>query len=133
MTEHRYAQILRAIADGKSVQFNVYPDKWQDLTESLAFLYIAQEDYTPERFRVRPETININGHEVPKPLDVMPEEGTEVSWPSFAPGDTGMSEGAEVGYYPEVLSELLRKGLLHLTQEAAEAHAKALVSFTQKV
>lgn len=130
MTEHRYAAILRAIADGKSVQLSVPPGKWHNVTEGNALFYIYQGDYTPERFRVKPETININGYEVPKPLDFMPEESALVYWPDFT--YEGMVESVEVGYYPEVLSELLKNGLLHLTKEAAEAHAKALISFTKK-
>lgn len=64
----------------------------------------------------------------------MPPEGTSVYWPGFGSesGDTH-TESADVGYYPAMLPYLLRKGLLHLTEEAAAIHANALLSFTRRI
>ena len=84
--------------------------------------------------RVKPKVININGIEVPEPMREMPPEGTSVYWPGFGPdsGDTH-TESADVGCYPAMLPYLLRKGLLHLTKEAATIHANALLSFTRRI
>lgn len=84
--------------------------------------------------RIKPKVININGIEVPEPMREMPPEGTSVYWPGFGPdsGDTH-TESADVGCYPAMLPYLLRKGLLHLTKEAATIHAKALLSFTRRI
>jgi hypothetical protein len=66
-----------------------------------------------------------------KPIRELPEEGVTVYWPSFGPdaGDNQVN-GVDVGYYPTLLPVLLKQGLLHLTREAAAAHAAALVSIT---
>ena len=84
--------------------------------------------------RIKTDTININGIEVPEPMREMPPEGTSVYWPGFgSESDDTHTESADVGYYPTMLPDLLRKGLLHLTKEAATIHAKALLSFTRRI
>jgi len=86
-----------------------------------------------EEYRRKPKTININGYEVPEPIRDLPDLGkpgvSETVWipslseyPSFALG-VGNS-------YTRVFFD---KGLCHLTKEAADLHAKALLSFTTAV
>lgn len=85
------------------------------------------------RYRRKPKTILINGYEVPEPIRNLPDLGksgiSETVWipslteiPSFALG-VGNS-------YTRVFFD---RGLCHLTKEAAELHAKALLSFTTAV
>lgn len=74
-------------------------------------------------------TIKINGHDVPAPERVAPPKGTNYWVPSL------LSATEPRVLYPwcdECLDKLyLSRGLVHLTEEAAVAHAKALLSFTE--
>lgn len=79
--------------------------------------------------QIKKRTININGHEVPEPLRVAPSADTIYWVPSLCGKD----------YYinltwinDEFDLRILKKGILHLSKEAAIAHAKALLSFTKK-
>jgi len=85
------------------------------------------------KYRRKPKTILINGYEVPEPIRNLPDLGkcriSETVWipslseyPSFALG-VGNS-------YTRVFFD---RGLCHLTKEAADLHAKALLSFTTAV
>lgn len=80
-----------------------------------------------QEYRRKPRTININGHEVPEPLREVSTNLRKVymTCPQAKPGFRLLGTGS-----PEVIDELLDKGMLHDTAEAAEAHAKALLSFT---
>ena len=129
MTPHPQAEILRAIADGEDLEA-FRREEWFGITRMTALRYIY-DGIIP--LRIKPKVININSIEVPEPMREMPPEGTSVYWPGFGPdsGDTH-TESADVGCYPAMLPYLLRKGLLHLTEEAAELHANALLSFTRK-
>ena len=130
MTPHPQADILRAIADGEDIEA-FYDGGWHYVKPVSAIKYLGGDMYP---LRIKPKVININGIEVPEPMREMPPEGTSVYWPGFGPdsGDTH-TESADVGYYPAMLPYLLRKGLLHLTKEAAAIHAKALLSFTRRI
>ena len=130
MTPHPQAEILRAIADGEEIQA-FYDRGWHDTVPRSAVQYLGGDMYP---LRIKPKVININGIEVPEPMREMPPEGTSVYWPGFGPdsGDTH-TESADVGCYSAMLPYLLRKGLLHLTKEAATIHANALLSFTRRI
>ena len=76
-----------------------------------------------------PKYILINGYEVPEPLRKAPEEGTVVYTVLITSSSTMLAEAKR--YYGLSMDiDALNKGLLHLTKEAAELHAKALLSFT---
>lgn len=95
---------------------------WEDLTEHPGWSIACS-------YRRKPRTMLINGYEVPEPLRVAPEEGTQVYVASIY-----AKEGEEVGYKwgnnKPVLAVYLARGLLHLTAEASRLHAKAMLSFT---
>lgn len=82
-------------------------------------------------YRRKPKTININGFEVPEPLRKAPVDGTKVYLVDLAI----LLESKIIGYVYQqsVVANrfFLEAGVLHLTKEAAELHAKALLSFTQ--
>lgn len=130
MTPHPQADILRAIADGGEI-VAFYGKQWRGVMPMTALRYIYDGNIP---LRIKPKTIDINGIKVPEPMREMPPEGTSVYWPGFGPdsGDTH-TESADVGCYPAMLPDLLRKGLLHLTKEAAAIHANALLSFTRRI
>ena len=127
--KHSYANVLRWVADGEQVQREDDLIGWFDLPHSESVLReVIGGFHNPDSYRVKPATILINGHEVPEPLQKHPAELTTVYWPELdALGTTNRSE-----YYRESkrYRALFARGLLHLTREAAEQHAIALLSFT---
>lgn len=78
------------------------------------------------QFKRKPRTININGYEVPEPVRSKPESGAEVFMVNL-----NNSQPVTVTFFiADVDTPALKHGLLHTTREAAELHAKALLSFT---
>lgn len=81
------------------------------------------------QFRRKPKTIRIGEFDVPEPLREPQPEGTWVWHPCLygkcRADQTMWHDNDNTG-----LLESLRRGLCHLTQEAAELHARALLSFT---
>ncbi len=79
-------------------------------------------------YRLKPHTIDINGHQVPEPERESPEDGDELYIADIT------SNGALRLMWTNHESDrrLLARGVLHLTKEAAESHIAALLSFTQK-
>ena len=94
--------------------------KWLQASGSL--------DWTEStKYRRKPRTIN--SIEVPEPLRVAPAGGTEVWIPSLSGKDKCH---ALTWRYDGNWRELeLERGLVHMTREAAIAHAEALLSFTK--
>lgn len=130
-TPHPYAEILRAIAEGKLIQFYSRAKSWSDVTHGSALKIIADYvEYSEIQFRIKPETILINGIEVPKPCSSPPAPETIYYIPYF--------EAEQIDYRFTSLSwdndsydlHMLKLGFVHLTKEAAIKHAEAVLSFT---
>lgn len=83
--------------------------------------------YPTDEYRRKPRTIKINGVDVPEPCREMLEEGTEYWVPLIGSSSLAAMYGWEGCSRDE---RILPRGLIHLTREDAEAHAKALLSFT---
>ncbi|WP_031254265.1 hypothetical protein [Curvibacter lanceolatus] len=127
--EHEYAQVLRWIADGEPVQaYESVLGEWLDRVPSTLLLDIFNQETAPENFRIKPRPILINGVEVPEPLRVVPEVGT-----AYWMADTSSEILTSVAEWDGDQRDLrwLRRGLCHPSQEAAEVHARALLSFTE--
>ena len=74
-------------------------------------------------------TIKINGHDVPAPERVAPPKCTKY----WVPQVTASASRVFFQWDGDVVDMLhLTRGLVHLTEEAAVAHAKALLSFTEE-
>lgn len=65
---------------------------------------------------------------IPEPVQELPEEG-ELLWVTDITTSRVM---CLVWTSHELDIRMFKRGILHLTKEAAEAHAAALLSFTQK-
>ena len=80
------------------------------------------------KYRRKPKTILINGHEVPEPRRT-PLDISDVYW-TF----TFFGVGVTKLYWLDDSEDhnALRNGFIHLTEEAAEKHFNALKSFTAK-
>ena len=114
MTKHIHAELIHAWADGAEIELcidgnwgHVIPPSWD-------------ETYA---YRIKPETVTINGFEVPAPLKVFPSHDVttfvESPWMEcfFCGMHCNAPEGAELRY--------LDRGLLHATKENAVASCKA--------
>ena len=130
MKQHPYAEILRAIADGKEIEWLGCDEVWSSQGADETLSEIVDTIFAPERYRVKPETTNINGIEVPKPLAELQEE--TLFWPSFTDNADENWVEEELRYRSQLLEALLKAGLLHSTYEAAAIHAKALISLRGK-
>ena len=98
-------------------------DDWNGLEEPAVWRKDCE-------YRHKPRTVNINGFEVPEPVRSPLENGTiyYISYIS-APDDAlawecrWRSDKYDFNY--------LKKGIVHLVEEAAIKHAEALLSFTR--
>lgn len=81
-------------------------------------------------YRRKPKTISINGYDVPEPYRGEMVEDTEYY---FAAMYYGVFAESFVWEGDEVDVRVQSRGLLHLTEEAAELHGKALASFTEVI
>lgn len=137
-TEHKYAQVLRWIADGEDVQarlpgsevsrefeslignFNEwnYSDDWKQCLLSGDFGGHEWE------FRLKPRTITVNGREIVAGSEVEPEWGITYYLP--VPHQEGMY-GWEKWTNNDFDRRTFSRGLVHLTKENAIAHAKAML------
>ena len=133
-TKHPYAEIMHAIADGKQIQYRDDLGCWVN-THERAIITELHNRRGLDRYRVKPPTILINGIEVPEPLRELPEKmnGMVLYHPAFFAGGLNMeSMLVRQTIAGSVFSNnILRFGVLHETFDAALAHAKALISFTQ--
>jgi hypothetical protein len=108
------------------VRLNLIASRWHDME--------CECTWNPNcEYRRKPRTININGHEVPEPVREPLGEGDAYYYVSFDSLYT--ANGASEARWYEVAGVSrfrLDKGIIHLTRESAEIHAKALLSFTEK-
>lgn len=127
MQQHPYARILRAIADGETIQSKDDFGDWVSRGPATVLEEISDHEHGPEHYRVKPRTITINSHEVPEPLREAPEQGTDCWTPHLSAENPALfcrwnGDNADHRW--------LARGLVHLTREAAQAHAEALISIT---
>jgi len=124
LTPHPQADTLIAIAHGKTVQMRrkKHAEEWRTPENPLRFLGDSCVD--GYEWRVKPETITINGREVPCPVREPLEIGTK-----YYRTIVSHVESTWLGW--ECDKAELKDGVIHLAEEAAIAHAEALLSFTR--
>ena len=79
-------------------------------------------------YRRKVKTIRIGEYDVPEPLRVKPNIKEKYYFVTFKVEDNVHSY---FWYNNNVDNQLLSNGVVHLTREAAELHAKALISLTK--
>lgn len=98
----------------------------------LGYHEIPPKDYlnlTKYNWKIKPKTININGFEVPEPCKTPLPLNTIYFIPML---DLCETKHARIFWSDRERDNYnLTTGLVHLTPEAAELHAKALLSFTE--
>jgi hypothetical protein len=136
MTKHIHAELMRQYAQDametdkpwKRWECNVIDEAGEVIGAWIATIACPLWDSVNLVYRRKPKTIRIGNYDVPEPLRVAPEKGTLVFTPDFH-----TDKGILPIYYGDnkrTHSSLLTRGMLHLTKEAAELHAKAVLSFT---
>lgn len=125
--KHPYAEILNAIAEGKQIQFN-YNGGWVDQAWSTTLVEIVDEVFEPSEYRVKPNTINIGGFEVPKPVTDELEKGQRFWVVELTDSDLVSGTAWDDHAFDR---RMLKLGLIHLTKEAAQTHAQALIDITK--
>ncbi|MBD2791726.1 hypothetical protein [Xenorhabdus szentirmaii] len=104
-------------------QFKLQGDiEWHNPSAGLAF----RDD---NEYRLKPHTIKIGNYDVPEPVRKPLKRAQKyfvVATSRFFPAEAGIWDGAKIHMI------YLERGLIHLTREAAELHAKALISLTSK-
>lgn len=81
-------------------------------------------------YRRKPQTITVNGVEVPEPMRKEPKN-TELYYLAYPISEKLYAQYDWVGTRPDRL--WLEKGLIHSTREAAIAHAKAMLLPSQRI
>lgn len=128
MTKHVHAELMLQYA-----QDAMTTDKpWELWEGSDNGVWLPMEG-TPSwdirlQYRRKPRTIKINGFDVPEPVREPLDIGTKYYCVIASHEDYAATIVWEGDVYDK---RFLSRGLIHLTREAAELHAKALLSFTE--
>lgn len=123
-----YAHVLHAIADGKVIQRYFGNEVvWPTVSSTrLLELIAAGEAGDPAEYRVKPDTIMVNGIEVPEPQRVAPADDKRYWITDVTAIEPDEFELCWAGTECEMT--WLQRGLVHLSKENAIAHAKAMVA-----
>lgn len=123
--KHPHAEILIAIAEGKEIEIKKICGKWFPVHYNSIFEQLNTID--PSLLRIKLETILINGFNINKPESKPLKLGQTYYL-------VNLSGSTEEWYWDNngIDNLWLSSGIIHLTQENAIAHSKALLSFTQK-
>lgn len=121
---HEYAQVLRWIADGETVQFNPSQGGWEDQPWQMTLEEVVSGEYSPKRYRVKPRTIFVNGVEVPAPESVAPSHLAEYF--TASPTNEHLTSGSS-WYGTQLEFKWLERGLVYLNKEDAIARSKAML------
>lgn len=122
----QYKHIFDALVKVEQIEYLNGYGKWRHIPPELVLDKIRYGSLA-ENFRIKPKTININGHEVSEPVREPLEYKTIYYRPELSDRNLVM-ENRFMGNTNDYI--WLSRGFIHLTREAAEAHAKALLSFT---
>lgn len=123
-----FKHIFDAIVEGKSIetlQNNNGTSIWVPITQSDVLYLISNKNEKPQHYRVKKPTIRIGNVDVPAPERKPLKKGQVYYVPFF--------HAIEYNIYTQEWSDdkmdmlSLNSGLIHLTKEAAEIHANAII------
>lgn len=131
-----FKALWRAKAEGKEIEARStmpapvgYPPEWIAMSESTtpamcAEFFFAQEEAW--KFRIKPETVTVNGHELPAPLtrEYRGEYWAVQLYGAPCIDHTGFDNDPTDGTL-----RALENGLCHATKEDAEAWTRALLDW----
>lgn len=127
---HIHAKLMMQYAQD-AMDSDIPWDRWEFSSNGVEWIKSTKHPSWDDTlmYRRKQKTININGFEVPEPLRVAPEIGDDV-YAVLLTEEKGYFPLVYNGYADDALWFSL--GVCHSTKEAAQAHAKALLSFSQK-
>jgi len=131
MTKHIHAELM--IEYAKDWAETPYPWERWEFCDGGAWERLTMHPRwnSQTKFRRKAKTITINGFEVPEPLSSV--EGLEYAYIVYAHAldmCAKISVAIWAENYADELVIIIEKGLVHSTAENAQAHASALLSFT---
>ena len=103
-------------------------ERWEYSYEGQEYTSLQRhpEWFFDTKYRRKPKTIMINGYDVPEPQRVPLKDGEEY-W------TLTLSRIIRLRWFnDEDDRDFLKRGIVHLTKEAAEKHREAITSFTMK-
>ncbi len=128
---HKHAQLAMQYAQDM-LETETPWERWQFRDTAVGtdwenFLSTGPLWHIDIEYRRKPRVIN--GIEVPEPMREKPELDTQYFFVTI-----GVNESVGIARWDDhaIDIRLLELGICHLTREAAELHAKALLSFTKK-
>lgn len=121
MTEHKYAQVLRWIADGKKVQFRANTGTFVDecIERTLHRISVGLDGH---EYRIAPRTVKVGDVEIEAPLDSAAHGST-----AYFCDDFGAAHEIVLMLGSMHHAALLQSGRLFSSAEAAEAAHAAWV------
>lgn len=118
-------ELLRALADGKQIQWRVDgPEEWGDCDAEAALHWISTGRET--NLRVKPDYIQFECR-VPRPESAAPGDGTVYYVPDLS-RDSCVSRDTWDGGVLDL--RVMERGLVHLTYQAAYRHAHEMLKGT---
>lgn len=132
MTEHKHAVLLRAIADEgieATKEFECMRLGWTCENWALAYPHLNQITHEPDFWQVRrkAKVIRIGAVEFPEPVREPLTNGEQyfvvaLTLPQYVMTACWCGDTFD--------ANRLKRGLVHLTEEAAKQHAKALIKLS---
>ena len=113
---------IDAALDGETIQYQGSGGEWEDKLSGKLF---ADGSY-----RIKPKTINVNGFEIVAGESEPPEYDCRYFTPYLQDTDLFTAHKWDITDYID--KHLLKHGLVHLTEENAIAHAKAMLGIDPK-
>lgn len=132
MRAHKHAAHMAAYAKDAAETDKPW-ERWEWTVKNCAWATLTEHPTwdTDSQYRRKPRTVHIGAFEVPAPLRAHPVKDTAYYVPCLT--DRNTLWACNEWWDDSVDREYLRRGLVHLTKEAAEEHARALLSFTENL
>jgi hypothetical protein len=135
MKAHIHAELMMEYAKD-AMETDKPWERWEYKSDSPHWLTchsITPSWFESVKYRRKPQTININGHEVPEPYRGEMKAGQPYYTPELYDCGTDYWDVYHDLQWQDTLYDnvAMKKGLVHLTEHAAIKHAEALLSFTK--
>ena len=120
-------QAMKWYVDGEAVQYRNPDCGWFDIENPNYGIGGSPRFYDNYEYRIKPRIIKIGDMEVPAPETEAPDDG--VRYYFFSSYGSEITDN--VCWRGDAMDiRMLKHGLVHLTEEAATAHARALIAIS---